>query len=73
MMQFMPNTGPSFNVFPDSPPAVQIDAGMRYIDQALQCSGTTLSLREQRLKVYARHHTTRVKAMLKMLFVWLKS
>ena len=33
MMQFMPNTGPSFGVYPDSPPAVQIDAGMQYIDQ----------------------------------------
>ncbi|PWH86352.1 lytic transglycosylase F [Brumimicrobium oceani] len=31
LMQFMPTTGPSFNVFPDSPPAVQIDGGIRKI------------------------------------------
>jgi len=49
MMQFMPNTGPSFNVFPDSPPAVQIDAGMRYIDQ-LYNQWDNIESREQRLK-----------------------
>ena len=27
MMQFMPNTGPTYNVFPDSPPDVQIMGG----------------------------------------------
>jgi len=49
MMQFMPNTGPSFDVFPDSPPAVQIDAGMRYIDQ-LYNSWKHIESKEQRLK-----------------------
>lgn len=49
MMQFMPNTGPSFDVYPDSPPAVQIDAGMRYIDM-LYNSWSKIESREQRLK-----------------------
>jgi membrane-bound lytic murein transglycosylase F len=49
MMQFMPNTGPSFNVFPDSPPAIQIDAGMRYIDQLFN-QWDRIESREQRLK-----------------------
>ena len=49
MMQFMPNTGPSFGVYPDSPPAVQIDAGMRYIDQ-LYNQWKHIESREQRLK-----------------------
>ena len=49
MMQFMPNTGPSFNVYPDSPPAVQIDAGMQYIDQ-LYNQWDQIESREQRLK-----------------------
>ena len=49
MMQFMPNTGPSFDVYPDSPPAVQIDAGMRYIDM-LYNSWKKIESREQRLK-----------------------
>jgi len=29
MMQFMPNTGPAYNVYPDSPPDVQIMGGMK--------------------------------------------
>jgi len=29
MMQFMPNTGPYYGVFPDSPPEVQIMGGMK--------------------------------------------
>jgi len=33
MMQFMPGTGPSFGVFPDSPPAVQIAGGMKYLNR----------------------------------------
>jgi membrane-bound lytic murein transglycosylase F len=49
MMQFMPNTGPSFDVYPDSPPAVQIDAGMRYIDQ-LYNQWSQIDSKEQRLK-----------------------
>lgn len=49
MMQFMPNTGPSFDVYPDSPPAVQIDAGMRYIDQLFN-QWNHIESREQRLK-----------------------
>ena len=49
MMQFMPNTGPSFNVFPDSPPAIQIDAGMKYIDQ-LYNQWDHIESKEQRLK-----------------------
>ena len=49
MMQFMPNTGPSFDVYPDSPPAVQIDAGMRYIDQ-LYNQWRHIDSKEQRLK-----------------------
>tara|TARA_B100001287_G_C22660512_1_gene520092 strand:- start:602 stop:1945 length:1344 start_codon:yes stop_codon:yes gene_type:complete len=49
MMQFMPNTGPSFGVYPESPPEVQIDAGMQYIDQ-LYNSWKNIESREQRLK-----------------------
>ncbi len=49
MMQFMPNTGPSFDVYPDSPPEVQIEGGMRYIDQ-LYNSWKNIESREQRLK-----------------------
>lgn len=49
MMQFMPNTGPSFNVYPDSPPEIQIDAGMRYIDK-LYNSWSNIESTEQRLK-----------------------
>jgi membrane-bound lytic murein transglycosylase F len=32
MMQFMPNTGPQFGVFPDSSPETQINGGMRYLN-----------------------------------------
>ena len=49
MMQFMPNTGPSFGVYPESPPEVQIDAGMRYIDKLFN-SWKNIESREQRLK-----------------------
>ena len=49
MMQFMPNTGPSFDVYPDSPPEVQIEAGMRYIDM-LYNAWKKIASREQRLK-----------------------
>jgi membrane-bound lytic murein transglycosylase F len=31
LMQFMPGTGPSYGVYPSSPPAVQIDGGIRKI------------------------------------------
>lgn len=31
LMQFMPTVGPTFGVYPDSPPAVQIDGGIRKI------------------------------------------
>lgn len=31
LMQFMPNTGPRFGVYPDSSPEVQINGGMRYL------------------------------------------
>lgn len=31
LMQFMPNTGPQFGVFPDSSPEAQINGGMRYL------------------------------------------
>jgi membrane-bound lytic murein transglycosylase F len=31
MMQFMPCTGPSFGVYPDSDPETQINGGMRYL------------------------------------------
>ncbi|WP_159038403.1 MltF family protein [Brumimicrobium mesophilum] len=31
LMQFMPTIGPTFDVYPDSPPAVQIDGGIRKI------------------------------------------
>lgn len=31
LMQFMPTVGPSFNVYPDSPPSTQIDGGVRKI------------------------------------------
>ena len=31
LMQFMPTVGPTFNVFPDSPPAVQINGGVKKI------------------------------------------
>ncbi|MEY4659309.1 MAG: hypothetical protein RJB36_1075 [Bacteroidota bacterium] len=33
MMQFMPNTGPSFGVFPGSPAEVQIAGGMKYLNR----------------------------------------
>ena len=49
MMQFMPNTGPSFDVYPDSPPEIQIDAGMRYIDQ-LYNQWSHIESKEQKLK-----------------------
>lgn len=32
LMQFMPNTGPRFGVFPESSPEVQIKGGMRYLN-----------------------------------------
>lgn len=32
MMQFMPNTGPKFGVYPDSSPETQINGGMRYLN-----------------------------------------
>lgn len=31
LMQFMPGTGPSFGVFPNSPPDVQIRGGLKYL------------------------------------------
>nr|WP_299206162.1 transporter substrate-binding domain-containing protein [uncultured Brumimicrobium sp.] len=31
LMQFMPTVGPTYGVYPDSPPAVQIDGGIRKI------------------------------------------
>lgn len=31
MMQFMPNTGPSYGVYPNSPPEVQINGGMKML------------------------------------------
>lgn len=31
LMQFMPNTGPQFGVYPDSSPEAQINGGMRYL------------------------------------------
>ncbi|PKR81579.1 lytic transglycosylase F [Brumimicrobium salinarum] len=31
LMQFMPSVGPTFGVYPDSPPSVQIDGGIRKI------------------------------------------
>jgi membrane-bound lytic murein transglycosylase F len=33
MMQFMPGTGPSFGVFEDSPPQIQINGGMSYLSR----------------------------------------
>lgn len=33
LMQFMPNTGPKYNVFPGSAPEVQIAGGMKLIDK----------------------------------------
>lgn len=33
MMQFMPNTGPNFGVFPGSPAEVQIAGGMKYLNR----------------------------------------
>jgi membrane-bound lytic murein transglycosylase F len=33
MMQFMPGTGPSFGVYEDSPPQVQINGGMSYLSR----------------------------------------
>lgn len=35
MMQFMPNTGPYYGVYPDSPPAVQIMGGMKKLNADL--------------------------------------
>lgn len=36
MMQFMPNTGPYYGVFPDSPPEVQIMGGMKKLAADLE-------------------------------------
>lgn len=49
MMQFMPNTGPKYGVYPDSPPEVQINGGMKKIANDLKSWGSIPDM-EQRVK-----------------------
>lgn len=49
MMQFMPNTGPKYGVYPDSPPEVQINGGMKKISNDIK-SWSSIPDPEQRIK-----------------------
>lgn len=49
MMQFMPNTGPKFGVYPDSSPETQINGGMRYLN-AVYKRWANISDEQTRLK-----------------------
>lgn len=49
MMQFMPNTGPKYGVYPDSPPEVQINGGMKKIASDIK-SWSSIPDKEQRIK-----------------------
>lgn len=49
LMQFMPNTGPSYGVYPHSNPEIQINGGMRFI-RAVYYSWSEIEDKEQRIK-----------------------
>ncbi len=49
LMQFMPNTGPQFGVFPESSPEVQIRGGMRYL-QTMSKRWASISDEQTRLQ-----------------------
>lgn len=49
MMQFMPNVGPKYDVYPDSPPEVQIAGGMKLIHKYYVKWGK-IADQEQRIK-----------------------
>jgi membrane-bound lytic murein transglycosylase F len=49
LMQFMPNTGPQFGVYPESSPEVQIKGGMRYL-QAMSKRWASISDEQTRLQ-----------------------
>ena len=49
LMQFMPNTGPQFGVFPESSPEVQIKGGMRYL-QSMSKRWASISDEQTRLQ-----------------------
>lgn len=49
MMQFMPNTGPKYGVYPDSSPEVQINGGMKKVAADIK-SWSAIPDKEQRIK-----------------------
>lgn len=49
MMQFMPNVGPNYGVYPDSPPEVQIAGGMKLMDKYYR-KWSSIADHEQRIK-----------------------
>lgn len=49
MMQFMPNVGPNYGVYPDSPPEVQIAGGMRLMNK-YYLKWSNIADHEQRIK-----------------------
>lgn len=49
MMQFMPNTGPKYGVYPGSPPEIQINGGMKKLNADLE-SWKSIPSRDQREK-----------------------
>lgn len=49
LMQFMPNTGPKFGVYPHSNPEIQINGGMRYLSRIFASWGE-IPDKEQRIK-----------------------
>lgn len=49
MMQFMPNTGPRYGVYPDSPPSVQIEGGAKKVAADLK-NWSMIPDEDQRIK-----------------------
>ena len=49
LMQFMPETGPKYRVYPSSPPEVQIEGGMKYFHKMYQM-WSEIPNKEDRLK-----------------------
>lgn len=49
MLQFMPNTGPKYGVYPDSPPEIQIHGGMKKISNDIK-SWSSIPDQDQRVK-----------------------
>lgn len=49
LMQFMPNTGPKYDVYPDSPPEVQINGGTRKIANDIRVWSSITDM-DQRIK-----------------------